>query len=192
MDEQPRTPCVTPSISDVVLTIIVAGAMIVSAEGCSGAAREGIAQGTDSARAELVNAAGERIGEATLREGPHGVHVQIRLDGATAGAHAMHVHEVGRCEPSFDAAGGHWNPHGREHGFMNPNGPHAGDLPNLHIPENGRLDAELFLDDVRLHGASGMLGDDGTALVMHEGPDDHRTDPSGDSGDRVACGVIHG
>ncbi len=194
MYRQPQAPY-SPGISQTVmtfLTVIVMAAATASVAACSGGGREGVAQGTLAASAELVNAAGERIGEAILRESPHGVHVQLRLDGAAAGARAIHVHEVGRCEPAFDAAGSHWNPHGREHGFMNSNGPHAGDLPNLHIPENGRLDAEFFLHDARLHGVSGLLGDNGTALVLHEGPDDHRTDPSGSSGGRVACGVIRG
>lgn len=199
MSEQQRSRRAVPSLSVAaernavtVLRIVVVAATTISAAACSGAGRESVAQGSQTAGAELADAAGQRIGEASLREGPNGVYVRIRLNGAPAGARAIHVHEVGRCEPGFDAAGSHWNPQRREHGFMNPNGPHGGDLPNLHIPENGRLDAEFFLLNARLHGAGGMLSQDGTALVMHEGPDDHRTDPSGDSGDRVACGVIRG
>ncbi len=199
MDQKPltprfgrRAPTHAAGSSVAALTAIILASTIGSASACSGAGREGIAQGTQAASAELRSSDGQRIGEASLREGPHGVHVQIRLDGAPGGARAMHVHETGQCEPGFDAAGSHWNPHSRQHGFMNPEGPHAGDLPNLHIPDNGRLDAEFFLPGARLHGFGGLLDGDGTALVMHAGADDHRTDPSGDSGERLACGVIRG
>jgi superoxide dismutase, Cu-Zn family len=176
--------------------------MIAPVTACSGAHQEAVfAQGASggaaqdglNARAQLMNRDGQRIGEAILRDGPNGVVVELALTGAPPGVRAIHVHQTGRCTPDFDAASDHWNPRGRAHGILNADGPHAGDLPNLHIPQNGRLTTEFFLRDARLRdGSDPLLGGDGSALVLHEGADDHRTNPGGDSGARIACGVIEG
>lgn len=147
-----------------------------------------------TATARLVDAAGNLVANATLREtAGHGV--LIRLDGVNlpAGEHAFHIHQTGRCEPpSFESAGGHYAPRGRQHGFLVPAGPHAGDLPNLHVPQGGRHVVEVLAGDVTLRaGAPNTLFDeDGSALVVHAGRDDYRSQPSGDAGGRVACGVI--
>jgi superoxide dismutase, Cu-Zn family len=145
-----------------------------------------------AAHAVLKDADGRTVGTAQLREGPHGVVVALEFEGAPAGTRAFHVHDTGRCEgPGFESAGEHFAPHGHEHGFLNERGPHAGDLPNLHIPADGGLSAELFLGGVTLRpGPQSLLDGDGTALVLHEGADDYISDPSGEAGDRVACGVI--
>jgi Cu-Zn family superoxide dismutase len=114
------------------------------------------------------------------------------LFGLGLGAHGIHVHEVGRCEPPFASAGEHFNPQHRQHGFLNPRGPHLGDLPNVYLPAAGQLRFEILLPGVTLRGANGLLDADGASIVVHSERDDHTTDPSGDSGGRIACGVIVG
>lgn len=159
--------------------------------GCVVTQQDTMAQGAPTARAQLADTSGRTMGEANLREGTNGVHVQVRLENAPIGLRAIHVHETGRCRPTFEAAGAHWNPNGRQHGFLSAEGPHLGDLPNIHVAENGRGQAEFFLQGARLSGdGRGLLDGDGSALVVHERADDHRTNPSGNSGDRVLCGVI--
>lgn len=133
----------------------------------------------------LVNGSGASVGavQAEVRRG--GTYVRIAVQDLPPGDHGLHLHAVGRCDaPAFQSAGGHWNPAGKQHGHLNPAGAHAGDLPNLTVSTNGR-GAINFL------AAGGALNDaDGTALVIHAKPDDYKTDPSGDSGDRIACAVI--
>ncbi|HVQ74576.1 MAG TPA: superoxide dismutase family protein [Candidatus Binatia bacterium] len=147
---------------------------------------------TLSARARLAGARGEPVGEVALRQTPHGVLLTVSLTGVPPGERAFHIHAAGRCEPTFAAAGGHFNPGDRQHGIANPRGMHAGDLPNLHVPDSGRLTVEILAHAVTLEpGRPGsLLGGEGTALVIHAGPDDHRTDPAGNAGDRIACGVV--
>lgn len=157
------------------------------------------AQGTDTAaapaaHARLLDADGNVVATATLREtAGHGVLILLQGQDLPPGEHAFHIHETGRCEaPTFQSAGGHYAPRGREHGFLVPRGPHAGDLPNLHIPQDGRLVIEVLAPGVTLRpGAPNTLFDeDGSALVVHAGPDDYRSQPAGDAGGRIACGVI--
>lgn len=145
-----------------------------------------------SVRVMMQNAAGGTIGEAHLRHTERGVLVSLDLANAPSGTHALHIHEVGRCDrPDFESAGNHFNPTDAQHGFLNPAGPHAGDLPNLHVPESGRLRIETMVDRISLvRGRSGLFDADGSSLVMHTFADDYRTDPSGNSGSRIACGVI--
>ena len=105
---------------------------------------------------------------------------------------AFHIHETGRCDPPFESAGGHLNPEGKKHGKDNPGGPHAGDLPNLEVPDSGRVKLQLDVKGVSIDGGPGALLDgDGAALVIHDGADDYKTDPAGNAGKRLACGVIH-
>ena len=108
------------------------------------------------------------------------------------GIHAFHIHEIGKCEvPTFESAGGHFAPDGRKHGLLDKNGPHAGDLPNVHVLASGDLFFEYLVARVTLAPDSGSLLDqNGSALVMHRNGDDYRTNPAGDAGDRLACGVI--
>lgn len=133
----------------------------------------------------LVNAAGATVGSLQAEQRPGGVYIRIAAEGLAPGDHGLHLHAVGRCDgPAFQSAGGHWNPAGRQHGHLNPMGPHAGDLPNLTISTNGR-GAINFL------ASGGPLDDaDGTSLVIHAKADDYKTDPSGNSGDRIACAVL--
>lgn len=146
-----------------------------------------------SASATLIDAEGRAIGEARLQQASRGVLVKLDLRNATPGVHAVHIHEFGKCDaPSFESAGKHFSPTERKHGFLNPGGPHAGDLPSLHVPQATReLSVELVMADVTLApGPRSMLDANGSAIVIHAGPDDYATDPSGNSGDRIACGRI--
>ena len=152
------------------------------------------AQAPLTARADLIDARGNKVGEAVLRETPgHGVLIEIDVAGLAPGVHGYHIHQTGKCEaPTFESAGGHYAPRGRQHGFMVEGGPHAGDLPNLHVPESGRVHAEHLATGITLqpNQTGTLFDDDGSALVIHARRDDYRTQPSGDSGDRIVCGVI--
>ena len=141
---------------------------------------------------DLMTADGANVGVATFVETATGVDISVEVSGLEAGEHGIHIHAVGLCEaPDFTSAGGHFNPFGAEHGFDNPNGPHAGDLPNLEIGEDGTGSLQYTNTLITLGEGEGSLFDeDGSALVIHAGMDDHTTDPAGDSGARVACGVI--
>jgi Cu-Zn family superoxide dismutase len=145
-----------------------------------------------TAIAALVDGTGRRIGQARLQESSQGVLLILELKNATPGVHALHIHEVGRCEPpSFASAGDHVTHDRRAHGFLSAGGPHAGDLPNIHIPTSTELSLEYFIPNVTLgSGPRSLLDADGSALVIHSGKDDHASDPAGGAGDRLACGAI--
>lgn len=146
--------------------------------------------------ASIRGAAGQ-AGKLTLREGPRGVVLRVELSGLTPGWHAMHFHAVGDCsDAKFDKAGGHINHAAakRPHGLLNPAGPDFGDLPNIHVGADGSAAAEAYSPLVSLKGAGGrpaLLDADGSAIVIHAAADDHRTQPIGGAGARVACGVIN-
>ena len=148
------------------------------------------------ARVELVGAGGKRVGTAALTEGPGGVRISLEVWGLPPGGHAFHIHENGRCDPpDFKSAGAHFNPEGKKHGMKNPAGAHAGDLPNLMVRADGRGRAEMVLPNLTLGPnrpgeAYSLLKPGGTSLVIHAKPDDERTDPSGNAGDRIACGIV--
>jgi len=136
----------------------------------------------------LVGAAGQPLGSVRMWQTPGGVTFRIAAAGLPHGIHGIHVHAVGRCDPpGFTTAGPHWNPAAKKHGLNNPAGPHIGDLPNVTVAANGVLQ-----EAVTMPGASfaSLLDADGSALVIHAKADDYVTDPSGNSGDRIACGVI--
>jgi Cu-Zn family superoxide dismutase len=136
----------------------------------------------------LVNSAGQSIGTVRAWQTAGGVSFRISASGLPHGIHGLHVHAVGRCDPpDFASAGGHWNPAGKKHGMNNPAGPHAGDLPNVEVAANGVLTATVTLPGATM---ASLLDADGAALVLHAGPDDYATDPSGNSGARIACAVI--
>jgi len=145
-----------------------------------------------SARADLRDANGRAMGEATAVQ--DGETIRVRIEGISMppGGHGAHVHTVGSCAaPSFESAGPHWNPSGAMHGKDNPVGMHKGDLPNIAIGTDGRATLEYAIDYARIEGGGKpMLDADGAALVIHAAPDDYRTDPSGNSGARIACGVF--
>jgi Cu-Zn family superoxide dismutase len=149
---------------------------------------------TDRARAEIRDAQGNSLGIVDLETTDSGVTLAGTLTGLPPGEHGFHIHETGLCEPpAFESAGAHFAPAGRRHGFHDSDGPHAGDLRNLLVAEDGStlVDAADSLVTLR-EGANALLDADGSALVVHAEPDDYRTQPSGDSGDRIACGVVEG
>jgi Cu-Zn family superoxide dismutase len=141
---------------------------------------------------ELKDVDGKTVANATLTQSPHGVLISLSAKGLPAGEHAFHVHAIGKCEPPFTTAGGHFNPASHKHGIMSAEGAHAGDMPNLHVPANGELSVEVLNAAVTLEKGkpNSLFGPDGTALVIHAGKDDYKTDPTGDAGGRVACGVV--
>jgi Cu-Zn family superoxide dismutase len=160
--------------------------------GCSMPYIPGVTAPPPAAGATLKDSSGRVVGSAVLLQEDDGVRILLDLKGVAPGTKGVHIHEVGRCEaPNFDSAGAHFNPKQAEHGTENPRGPHAGDLPNIAVDATGRGHLEVTIPRVTLKlGSASLLDGSGTALVVHEGPDDMRTDPAGNSGRRIACGVI--
>ena len=144
------------------------------------------------AAAEIKDKDGKTVGSASLREEPDGVLVRLDVKGLTPGLHAVHVHAVGKCEgPGFTTAGGHFNPTQKKHGFKSADGAHAGDLPNMLVAKDGSGRFQALTDAITLRpGSLSVFDSDGSAIVIHAGSDDDMTDPAGNSGDRVACGLI--
>ena len=144
--------------------------------------------------AALKKSDGTDAGMVTLSEDGNGVTIKVEAAGLEPGPHGLHLHTVGRCDgPKFDSAGPHWNPTGKQHGRDNPDGAHLGDLANLDVGENGRGTTTFLVGGATLAGAQNPLLDlDGAALVIHAKPDDYKTDPSGASGDRIACAILQG
>jgi Cu-Zn family superoxide dismutase len=149
------------------------------------------AAAADKATAALKDAKGNEVGKAELTATPSGVLIRLDLTAVPAGEHAFHIHAVGKCEPpDFKSAGPHYNPDETKHGLMNAEGPHAGDMPNLHVPSDGKLQVEVLNPMVSLNDKASLLDQDGSALVIHAGADDYVSDPAGNAGDRIACGVV--
>lgn len=134
------------------------------------------------ASAELTTAQGARVGVVTLSQQTDGVAVRAQLNGLMERGHGFHIHAVGKCEPPFNSAGAHLNPLGRKHGKNNPDGPHMGDLENVSSGSHSFVATGVQW--------SQLFDNDGSAMVVHADPDDYKTDPSGNSGARIACGVI--
>lgn len=170
------------------LALVASGPLLLA--GCS-RARQTPEPPPQSVRTELSDASGRRLGEATLQQLPGGaVLIVADLSALPSGTHAMHLHETGQCTPPFTSAGGHFNPTNARHGFRNAAGPHAGDLPNIHVPSSGALRVELVREGLLLGGDGGLLDGDGAALVIHQYADDYSSDPAGAAGDRIACGAL--
>ena len=149
------------------------------------------AHAADKASAVLKDKDGKEVGNIELTDTPSGVLIRLTLDGVPPGDHAFHVHAIGKCEPpDFKSAGPHFNPDETKHGLMNAEGPHAGDMPNLHMPDSGKLTVEVLNEMVTLDAEPALLDDDGSAIVVHAAADDYQTDPAGNAGDRIACGVV--
>ncbi len=144
------------------------------------------------AKAGLKDASGANVGTATLRETNGGVLVSVKLTGVKPGVHGIHIHTVGKCDaPAFTSAGGHFNPAHKHHGAMNPEGKHGGDLPNITVAANGKGSLKETVSGINLGtGENGLFHTGGTAVVVHADPDDMKSDPAGNAGVRVACGVI--
>jgi Cu-Zn family superoxide dismutase len=157
----------------------------------SACAQPGVGRERGDLAVELKDQKGQAIGTAKLQQTSHGVLVRAELSNLPPGVHAFHIHETGKCDAPFTSAGGHLHAADTEHGFANPDGFHAGDLPNVHVAESGKATVEAFAPNVTFdEGNTRLLDEDGAALVLHAGADDYRTDPAGAAGDRIACGVI--
>ncbi|HEY9427095.1 MAG TPA: superoxide dismutase family protein [Gemmatimonadaceae bacterium] len=164
---------------------------LAAALGCTRGAVVQTAPARSSAHADLSDASGQPVGSVTLTQTPHGVLLTARLHDLPAGQHAFHIHAVGECTPPFTSAGGHFNPANRQHGIENPAGMHAGDMPNITIPESGTIDFQVLNEMTSLsEGGNRILDDDGAAVVVHATADDYMSDPAGNAGARIACGVI--
>jgi len=170
--------------------VVASAAVLVS--GCAsmdGSAESATASAAGtSARAVLRMADGTEVGRATASESGGAVRVSVDASNLPAGVHGVHVHTTGRCDgPDFTTAGGHWNPTTMQHGSQNPAGPHAGDLPNMTVAADGRGKLSMVLPAGTM---TGLLDADGAAFVVHAAADDLKSDPAGNSGGRIACGVF--
>jgi Cu-Zn family superoxide dismutase len=149
------------------------------------------ANAAEMANTQLKDASGKAVGDVDLTQTPGGVLIRLQIKGLPPGEHAFHIHAVGKCEPPFESAGGHFNPTHAHHGMMAGEG-HAGDMPNLHVPQSGDLSIEVVNTAVTLEKGkpNSLFDNDGSALVIHAKADDYKSDPAGNAGDRIACGVI--
>ena len=140
----------------------------------------------------LENGQGQSVGTATLSSADQGVRIKLNLHDLPAGDHGIHVHQTAKCEgPDFKSAGGHFNPDNKHHGLENPEGPHAGDIPNFVVDVNGKATTTVVAANVTMgDDPHSVFSGGGTALVVHAKADDGKTDPAGNAGDRIACGVI--
>lgn len=166
--------------------------MLAAAVLFAGATLGAAGSGPKAAKAELKDAKGQVVGTAKLKQVKSGVRISLAVNGLPAGAHAFHVHAVGKCEaPDFKSAGGHFNPQSKKHGLNNPEGPHAGDMPNFTVGADGKGKTTYVDERVTLgEGANSLFHEGGTALVIHEKADDNMSDPAGNAGNRIACGVV--
>jgi Cu-Zn family superoxide dismutase len=145
---------------------------------------------TATAAAIIRDPSGKQVGSITLADTYAGLLIIGSVGDLGLGAHAIHIHAIGKCEAPFTTAGAHFNPTNRQHGYRSPTGPHLGDLPNLDLPAAGREKFEILLPNVTLKGEHALLDADGASVVIHAERDDYTADPSGNSGGRIACGVI--
>jgi Cu-Zn family superoxide dismutase len=151
------------------------------------------AQAPEKAHATIMDAKGQQIGRATLTETSGGVLIDLEISGLSSGEHGFHIHQTGKCEPNtnFESASGHFALGGQKHGYFSDGDPHAGDMPNQFVGQDGKLRVQVVNPNVTLEdGEGGLFDQDGSAIVVHANADDYRSQPSGQSGARIACGVI--
>jgi Cu-Zn family superoxide dismutase len=140
---------------------------------------------------DMYNVAGDMVGTAKLTEQPEGVKVKIKVEDLSPGFHGIHIHEFPKCDaPDFKSAGNHFNPEGKKHGLMHPEGAHLGDMPNVEADESGMVDGELIIPDATLLDGNKSIVQKGTSLIIDEDMDDGVSQPSGKSGARILCGEI--
>ena len=170
--------------------------LLAAAAGCAGQSAYPGAPPRDQTvrQVELFNANGEPAGTLRLLRTPDGAALRLSVGGLTPGPHGIHFHAAGECKPpDFASAGSHFNPGGKKHGLNNPEGPHAGDLPNLMIGALGSADTTITIATALIESGPGsLLQPGGASVVVHAKQDDQQTDPTGNSGERLACGVIRG
>src|SRR3954454_5123086 len=149
------------------------------------------ANSADMANTQLKDTSGKPVGDVDLVQTPSGVLIKLQIKGLAPGEHAFHVHAVGKCEAPFESAGPHFNPGNHKHGILAGEG-HAGDMPNLHVPQSGELSVEVVNSAISLERGkpNSVFDNDGSALVARAKADDYKTDPAGNAGERIACGVI--
>ncbi|NYF25856.1 superoxide dismutase family protein [Sporosarcina sp. JAI121] len=179
----------------VVLSIMLSALVIAGGCGNSGVKVPVNGENAQSLTTPILNTEGNKIGVVNLSEGIDGVTINIQAEGLSPGKHGIHIHETAVCTPpDFKSAGSHFNPERKEHGFDNPKGFHIGDLPNLEVDADGKITAEVTTAFVTLKPgvANSLLDSDGSSLVIHDKADDYKTDPAGNSGDRIACASIGG
>lgn len=146
--------------------------------------------GRATAVAAMKDSAGNDLGTVTVSESASGLTVAGPLHGLPPGTHGIHLHTVGQCVPPFTSAGPHWNPTNKQHGTENPQGPHLGDMPNMSVGPDSTSTVSVTTTGGTLSGPNPLLDADGATVIIHAGPDDLRTDPAGNSGARIACGVV--
>jgi Cu-Zn family superoxide dismutase len=176
-----------PTPSAVLLLAALSGCMHTGSASSPSATRS-----ANDASATVRDANGRELGTLIVSEDGAGLVTTGTLRGLAPGLHGIHIHEVGRCEAPFATAGAHWNPAGRHHGFDNPAGPHMGDMQNITAGADGTASIRVTTPGGTLRSSNPVLDSNGSTIIVHQLPDDYRTDPSGNSGARVACGVVQG
>ncbi|MDO7834946.1 superoxide dismutase family protein [Sphingobium sp. HBC34] len=173
-----------------ILTLVAALPIVLMASACATTSADTAPAPTASAK--LAAGDGAARGMATVTQASDGLHVLVKAQGLTPGIHAVHIHTTGQCAgPDFASAGGHWNPTGHKHGTANPAGPHMGDMPNMTVGPDGSGAIEYHVPGSMIReGATPLLDTDGAAIVVHAQADDNMTDPAGNAGGRIACGVL--
>jgi Cu-Zn family superoxide dismutase len=177
------------------MLVLACGVALAIGAGAAGGQTDQTAKKpTNEVKVKLIGSQGRPAGTVTFKQVKQGVKMTVKLENLPFGEHAVHIHEHAVCDaPDFHAAGGHFNPMGKHHGFENPEGHHAGDLPgNVSVGENHRGEASFVLKDVSMDPnlPDSIFANGGTSVVVHEHGDDQKTDPSGNSGNRIACGVV--